>query len=125
MRTALIVDDEKKVRDIYKRFLAQEKFTVSEAENGQQAAAVLSKAGVLDLVLLDIQMPVLCGVLVFELIKMRHPEAKVIVASVCSVDDQRRLIGTADGYFDKSQGIEILLTRIRSVLMQTSVDKLP
>ena len=116
MCKTLIVDDEAKVRNLYRRLLTSESFTVLEAENGEQAGLVLIQHTDIDLVLLDIRMPVVNGAVLFDLIKLHNPQAKVIVTSVYPLDDQRRVIGAADGYHDKSEGTEILLSRIKNVL---------
>ena len=42
--------------------------------------------------------------------------AKIVVASVYPIEDQRRVIDGTDGYFDKSEGFDILLSRIKRVL---------
>ena len=115
-RTALVVDDEKKVRNMYRRFLVTEDFDVLEAENGEQACSVMVQKEKVDLVLLDIRMPVVGGAGLFGFIRHRHPESKVIVSSVYPTDDQRLMIQGADGYFDKSDGIDVLLSKIRTVL---------
>ena len=116
MRKVLIVDDEKKIREVYKKFLSQENFEVLEAENGEQASLMLILERDVALVLLDIRMPVVNGAALFDIIKLQSPAAKVIVASVYPLDDQRRVIAGADGFFDKSEGIDTLLTRIKKVL---------
>ena len=116
MRKALIADDEMKVRDVYKKLLAAESFTVLEAENGEQAGLTLLQHTDIELVLLDIRMPVVNGAALFDLIRLHNPRAKVIVTSVYPLDDQRRAIGNADAYHDKSEGTGILLSRIKSVL---------
>ena len=116
MRKVLIVDDETKIRGLYRKFLLQEGFKVLEAVNGEEAGLILIQEDNIDLVLLDVRMPIVNGATLFDLIKLRNPGAKVIVASVYPLEDQRRLIGAADGYFDKSEGAEILLSRIKRVL---------
>lgn len=116
MSKALIVDDEAKVRNIYKKILSSESFKVIEAENGEQAGLMLMQHNDIDLVLLDIRMPIVNGAVLFDMIKLQNPKAKVIVTSVYPLDDQRRVIDSADGYHDKSEGTEILLLRIKKVL---------
>ena len=116
MCKTLIVDDEAKVRSLYKRLLAAESFTVLEAENGEQAGLILIQHTDIDLVLLDIRMPIVSGAVLFDLIKLHNPQAKVIVTSVYPLDDQRRVIARADAYHDKSEGTEMLLFRIKNVL---------
>ncbi len=116
MKKALIVDDERKIREIYRKFLSKEDFEVLEAEDGEKASLLLVQETDIDLVLLDIRMPVVDGAALFDIIKLQNPAAKVIVASVYPLDDQRRVISEADGFFDKSEGVDILLSRIKKVL---------
>lgn len=116
MSKALIVDDETKVRSIFKKLLTLESFTVLEATNGEEAGLLLIQHTDIDLVLLDIRMPVVNGAVLFDLIKLHNPSAKVIVTSAYPVDDQRRVIGGADGYHDKSDGSENLVTMIKGLL---------
>ena len=116
MRKTLIVDDEAKVRSLYKKLLTLESFTVLEAENGEQAGLALIQNTDIDLVLLDIRMPIVSGAVLFDLIKLHNPKAKVIVTSVYPLDDQRRVINGTDGYHDNSEGTEMLLLRIKYVL---------
>ncbi len=116
MSKVLIVDDEEKVRNIYRKLLISESFDVIEAEDGEQAGLLLLQHTDIDLVLLDVHMPIVSGAVLFDMIKLHNPNAKVIVTSVYPLDDQQRLIDHADGYHDKSEGTEMLLSRIRSIL---------
>ncbi|MBF0569533.1 MAG: response regulator [Candidatus Omnitrophica bacterium] len=59
-KTVLVVDDEEVVVDITKRKLAQEGYLVLTAGNGEQALQVL-REGVVDLILLDVEMPKMNG----------------------------------------------------------------
>ena len=116
MLKALVVDDKGKVRNLYKKVLEAESFTVLDAINGEHAASMLLEHPDIDLVLLDIRMPMANGTALFDLIKHHNPEAKVIITSVYSPDEQRRMINGADGYHEKSEGTDKLLSSIRSVL---------
>ena len=112
----LIVDDETKVRTMYRKLLAAEAMEILEAGNGEEAGLLLIQHTDINLVLLDIRMPVVSGAVLFDLIKLHNPQAKVIVTSVYPLDDQRRIIDGADGYHDKSEGMDILLNRIHRIL---------
>ena len=74
----LVVDDEKVVRDGCHRVLAGEKYDVITAENGQQALEILSKDSV-DLLLLDLKMPVMSGEEVLDVTSARYPDIPVII----------------------------------------------
>jgi CheY-like chemotaxis protein len=125
LRRVLIVDDEKKTRKIYRQLLESEDFDVLEAENGKDANLKLIQEKNVDLVLLDIRMPVLSGPTLFNIIKIYNPTAKVIVTSVYPLEDQRRAIGKADSYFDKSEGAEALLLRIKRLLPEPAAATKP
>ncbi len=117
MIKVLIVDDDAKIRNIYRKLLAAEGcYEVLEAGNWEEITGVLLKDKSIDVILLDIDMPVVDGTAWFDLIRLYIPHAKVIVASVYGLEDQKRLIDAADGYFDKAQGTEALLLKIRNIL---------
>jgi DNA-binding NtrC family response regulator len=115
MERILIVDDDKKIRRIYAVLLKSEGFKVAEASNAQSANEIL-KWEEIDLTLLDIKMPEVDGGIMYEIIQAFHKKSKVIVTSVYPLDDQKNLIAGANDYYDKSQGIEILLNKIKKVL---------
>lgn len=59
---AMIVDDSRAMRSMLRRILIENGFeVVAEAENGREALAALERVGVLDLALLDWNMPVMNG----------------------------------------------------------------
>jgi len=80
MRTILVVDDERSVRDSLKLILEYEKYSVVFAENGSQCLQTLEQDGV-DAVLLDIKMPGMDGMEVLQEIRKRYPELPVIMIS--------------------------------------------
>ena len=121
MKKILIVDDEKKIRKIYSGLLIGEGFEVIERSNAMEASEALVREKV-DLVLLDIKMPEVDGNILYEVMQLFHKSVKIIVTSVYPLDEQKRLIaGTAD-YYDKSQGIDILISKINKVLESGQVE---
>lgn len=115
MKKILIVDDEKKIRKIYSRLLRGEGFEVIERSNAMEASETLVREKV-DLVLLDIKMPEVDGSILYEVIQLFHKRVKIIVISVYPLEEQKRLITEAADYYDKSQGIDILISKINKVL---------
>lgn len=115
MKNILIVDDDKKIRAIYSRLLRAESYNVIETSNADDANEAMKKERI-DLVLLDIKMPEIDGGILYEIIKSFHGDIKIIVASVYPVFEQKRQIRDADGYYDKSQGVDILLGKLREAL---------
>jgi CheY-like chemotaxis protein len=116
MSTIMVVDDDPAVRSVYKRLLAEEGYRVLEAENGETAVRSILRDKDVDAVLLDIDMPVIDGRALSEMIRLYLPRAKVIVTSVYDVNEQRRLVRKADAYYDKGEGREALLSKIEGTL---------
>lgn len=115
MKNVLIVDDDHKIRAMYSRYLDSEGYKILEASNADDANEILKRKRV-DVMLLDIKMPEIDGGVLYNISRMFHAKVKVIVTSVYPVDVQRHLIEGADGYYDKAQGIESLLSAIREVI---------
>jgi YesN/AraC family two-component response regulator len=114
MKTILIIDDERQVRDIYKKVFAASGrtiFRVIEAENAEQAIGHLIREKV-DLVLLDIRMPQIEGRTIGKVIKKYDPDVRIVVASVFPVDQQKEIMPFAHDYYDKSEGPVKLLEKI-------------
>jgi len=115
MKTILVVDDEPRMRFVYVRLLALEGYRVLEAENCNVANEIL-KRDFVDLVLLDLRLPEVNGNILFDVMRLFHKQTKVIVSSVYHVEKQMKIIHGATDYFDKSQGIDVLLTKVKAVL---------
>ena len=76
--TILVVDDEPSVRNVLKMALRREGRRVVTASNGQQAVAKASRQK-LDVVLLDLRMPRLCGIETLQRLLEVDPGLVVIV----------------------------------------------
>jgi two-component system phosphate regulon sensor histidine kinase PhoR len=74
----LVVDDEKVVRDGCHRVLTGKNYEVITAENGRQAMNTLAKKSV-DIILLDLKMPVMSGEEVLEKTYTQYPDIPVII----------------------------------------------
>lgn len=74
----LVVDDEKSIRDGCHRVLTGKGYDVSTAENGQQALDILTKEAV-DIILLDLKMPVMNGEEVLKKSHDQYPDIPVII----------------------------------------------
>jgi len=112
MTRILIVDDEEKVRNMYNAMLLNEGFEVLNASDAMQASCILNKETV-DIMLLDIKMPRVYGSVFYDIMKVFHKGVKVIVASVYPVEEQKEMVKGAADYYDKSQGLDLLLGKIK------------
>ena len=69
-RMILVVDDERTIREVVRRYLELEGFAVTEAETGPQALSILQSQPP-DLVVLDIMLPGVDGFSITR--RLRHP----------------------------------------------------
>ncbi|HEY8361749.1 MAG TPA: response regulator transcription factor [Tissierellaceae bacterium] len=131
MIKVLIVDDQSLIREGLSMMLSlyDEIFLVGEASNGKEALDILGKSEV-DLVLMDIRMPVIDGVEATKIIKEKYPHVKVLILTTFKEDEYifEGLINGADGYLLKDISSEELVRAIETVykgnvLLQPEVAK--
>ncbi|PYP78569.1 MAG: two-component system response regulator [Gemmatimonadetes bacterium] len=85
-RQCLIVDDEPRLRQVLSHLMRNDGFTCLEAENGEQAVAILERQPVM-LVLSDLRMPRLDGLALLRQIRGRWPDtAVVMITAVADVE---------------------------------------
>jgi PAS domain S-box-containing protein len=89
-RRVLVVDDDETNRQVARMLLEGAGFTVDEAEDGRRAVE-LATAGSYDLILMDMQMPVLDGVGATEELR-RHPASRevpiIAITANAFIDDR-------------------------------------
>ncbi|MCP4716695.1 MAG: response regulator [Deltaproteobacteria bacterium] len=78
--TILTIDDESNIRYIFKLFLEEKGFRVLEAENGKDGLEIFAREKP-DLLLLDLNMPVVSGLEVLKKVILDAPDVPVIVCS--------------------------------------------
>ncbi len=76
----LIVDDEKNIRSSLRGILEDEKYTVDDAETGEEAIK-LAEVNRYRAVFLDVMLPGIDGITVLKKIKAIHPESCVMIMS--------------------------------------------
>ena len=74
----LVIDDEKRIRDVTYRMLTQEGFEVAVAETGDAGMKMIEEKN-FDIILLDLMMPGISGLDVLPILKTNHPYSVVIV----------------------------------------------
>jgi DNA-binding NarL/FixJ family response regulator len=90
---------------------------VFEAENGQQLQEALAKRGLPDVILMDINMPVMDGYEATAWLKKNHPKVKVLALSMFE-DDQaviKMIKSGACGYVLKESKPRDLLEAIKTI----------
>lgn len=116
MSTILVVDDDANIRKLVSLHLHEEGYTVLEAENGQQAFAILEKE-VCDLAVVDIMMPVVDGYELTRNIRNDYDIPVILLTAKNQIEDKEKgyLSGT-DDYLVKPFEPRELLFRIRALL---------
>ncbi|MBU2548238.1 MAG: response regulator, partial [Proteobacteria bacterium] len=117
--TILIVDDEAPIRDFASQVLRHFGYTVLTASNGQEALQVYSnEENRIDLVILDIGMPVMGGHQCLRALRRADPRVKVLVASGYSINGQVKNVmeSGALGFVSKPYQLRDLLAGVRKAL---------
>jgi len=97
MKTILVVDDQETILFLISRFLRDlsVRFKVLTAENGAEAIDVLRTTKV-DLVLTDLNMPVMDGFTLLSYISVKHPAIKAIAMTGlqdAEINEKLRFLG--------------------------------
>ncbi|MBF0292956.1 MAG: response regulator, partial [Nitrospinae bacterium] len=113
MESVLVVDDEVQAASTIRKILAKKGYNASEAHNGVEALEFLSRNRV-EVILLDIRMPVMDGLEALEHIKKEYPDTEVIMITAIvemstAVDCLKK---GAYGYLSKPLSVESLLMEI-------------
>ncbi len=118
---ALVVDDEKSIRDLVALALKYEGFEVESAATGAQGLALVRRREP-DLVILDVMLPDING---FEVAKRlraaRHNVPVVFLTARDSVDDKvRGLTIGGDDYLTKPFAVAELVARVNAVVRRST-----
>ncbi|MEJ7560039.1 MAG: response regulator transcription factor [Pedobacter sp.] len=113
----LLAEDHLLVRGGIKAILEREAdFIISgEADNGQLAVDLMTSGIAVDIILADMNMPVMAGIPLTEWVTKHHPEVKVIVLSALDNDQYvfKAIKAGASGYLLKNVSSSELIFAIR------------
>lgn len=81
-KNILVVDDQPINRNLLEIYIKNinDKYNILTAENGKEAVEI-AKTNDLDLIFMDIQMPIMTGIEACKIIKKTKPELPIIVVS--------------------------------------------
>jgi len=119
----LLVDDDPTVRDSLKDVLLAEGYVIIPAEDGQQALDLANQSAV-DLVLLDLNMPVKNGWDTFEQLTRDHPFIPVIIVTARPNQLFTALAAGAGALLEKPMDIRTLLRTMAKLLAETAAQRL-
>jgi two-component system, OmpR family, phosphate regulon response regulator OmpR len=121
----LVVDDDRRIRDLLSRFLFSEGYRVTTANNAMEARAKLDSLS-FDLLVLDVMMPGETG---FQLAKsLRESSAVPILMLTAKAETDSRITGLelgADDYVPKPFEPRELSLRIANILRRTIPAPMP
>jgi two-component system response regulator HydG len=123
-KTILVADDEKAHRLMLRAHLEREGFDVVEASDGQDAIAKVAER-IVDLVLMDIRMPVIDGMEALAKIKKLNPAVPVIImtayGSIGSAVEA--LKSGAEDYLSKPLDMDELIFKVNKALRYRQLEE--
>lgn len=118
----LVADDDKHTRMLLRAVLESENYTVSTAENGEQALELLDREHI-DLVILDVMMPEMDGYEFTRIVRQTDSTLPILMVTAKRLpEDEKKgfLVGT-DDYITKPIDEEKLLLRIKALLRRARI----
>jgi two-component system, cell cycle response regulator DivK len=117
----LVVEDQPDSRQIIRDMVAGTDYEITEAENGEEALAAIAKQRP-DLILMDIQLPIMDGYTATRLIKTDPALRSIPIIAVTSyalaVEEKKAQAAGCDDYVTKPFSPRQLLAKIRQHMPQ-------
>jgi DNA-binding response OmpR family regulator len=120
MATVLVVEDERDIRELLRRYLERAGFTVLTTGGGAEALELMSR-GAADLLLLDLGLPDIDGTEI--LTELRSSSTTPVVVLTARSDVSDRIAGLelgADDYVTKPFSPREVVLRVQAVLQRSS-----
>jgi len=118
MKKVLIADDEMMNRDLIVKVLRKEGMEVFEAVDGAEAVQKSTEID-LDLILMDLMMPVMDGFEAIATIRERH-DAHLPIITISAINDQSAILQAkalgADDYLTKPYDLPTMLKAVKKAL---------
>lgn len=118
----LVVDDDKNTRLLFKTVLEAEKYTVSTAENGEEALEIMDSEHI-DLAVLDVMMPKMDGYEFTRALREVNNDLPILMVSAkqLPVDRKEGFLAGTDDYMTKPIDEEEMLLRIKALLRRAKI----
>jgi len=121
----IVADDNEKNRKLV-RLILQKEYEIIEAEDGDRAVK-LAMENIPDLILMDIQMPVLNGTDALKLLRSDETTSKIPVIALTSYamkgDEDKFLEQGFDGYIAKPLKARELMDAVKNILQRRPYDR--
>jgi two-component system alkaline phosphatase synthesis response regulator PhoP len=120
----LVVEDEPDIRKLVHYNLAQERFTVLEAEDGEKALKILQREKP-HLIVLDLMLPGLSGLELCRNLRERPETARIpILMLTAKASEADRIVGLemgADDYLTKPFSPREMVARVKAILRRSEM----
>ena len=118
----LVADDDKHTRMLLRAVLESENYTVSIAENGEQALELLDREHI-DLVVLDVMMPGMDGYEFTRIVRQTDSTLPILMVTAkhLPADEKKGFLVGTDDYITKPIDEEKLLLRIKALLRRARI----
>jgi len=108
----LVIDNEPGGRALINNELKAAGFHTVLAQNSAEALVALLEKQDIDLVLLDVRLPVINGLNIFEIIRKNFPNKKILINGVLQKDEKRFFIHDTDNDSQRFQNLSTLKEKI-------------
>ena len=116
----LVIDDDKRIRDLLSRYLGEQGFVVLGASDTEQAKTLLSTFK-FDVLVVDVMMPGQTGVEFTKEYRAIHDTPVVLLTALGEIDDRiKGLEAGADDYLPKPFEPKELILRLNAILKRTA-----
>ncbi|MDT3680657.1 MAG: two-component system response regulator OmpR [Burkholderiaceae bacterium] len=125
-RKLLVVDDDPKLRELLRRYLSENQFEVSVAQDATAMNRLMQRES-FDLIVLDLMLPGEDGLSIVRRLRGANDRTPIVVLTAKG-DDVDRIVGLelgADDYLGKPFNPRELLARIHAVLRRQPPPELP
>jgi len=116
-RKILVVDDDKRLRDLLQRYLGEQGFAVKVAEDAEMMDKAMARE-TFDLIVLDLMLPGEDGLSICRRLRASEPQQAILMLTAKG-DEIDRIVGLemgADDYLPKPFNPRELVARIQAVL---------
>lgn len=122
MFNILVVDDDKKINQIYCSMLACNSFNTFSAFDGEKALSIVAENKI-DLVISDIMMPGIDGYELTEQLREEYPEMPILMISAKEnfEDKQRGFMMGTDDYMVKPINLNEMILRVNALLRRAKI----
>jgi signal transduction histidine kinase/class 3 adenylate cyclase/CheY-like chemotaxis protein len=123
----LVVDDEPINLQVLKNHLSLANYTVTQAQNGEQALAAINRGEQFDLIILDVMMPRMSGYEVCAKIRQKYPPQLLPIVMLTAKNRASDIVigfdVGANDYLSKPFVKEELLARVKSHLELSQINR--